>query len=535
MQSSIYRYWWCSGLIATSLILTLVGGSFFALIDFSSSALSFTDILDDSYIWHVIHFSIYQASLSTLLSIVFAIPLARAFSRREFIGKNTIIKLLNLSLVLPVIIAVFGIVAIHGKSGWVNALLSYVGVETEHYIYGLSGILVAHVFFNLPLATRVIYQAIESIPSESWRLASQLNFSSWHIFSILEWPKIKQQLPALISLIFMLCFTSFAIVMSLGGGPEYATLEVAIYQALKFDFDIEQAVVLALLQLVITLFFVISTSLLLKKQPILVVTGQRFPRPDKANYTAIISDRVIFFIALIFFMPPLLAIIFKGVNASTLSVIQQPALWKAAGLSLKIAITSGLLSLTLAFSLLYSTRIIAIQLKRINTAYTIESLGSIILVMPALVLSTGLFIMIRPYADVFSIAPLLVVLVNALMALPYILRILSQPMQDSFATYHKLASSLGMNQLQRLTIIEWPILRKPIGTSLALATVLSLGDLGAIALFGSQEQQTLPLYLYRQIGSYQLDAGAVTAIFLLTICGLMFYFFEHIIGGKHAK
>ncbi|PKH07344.1 thiamine/thiamine pyrophosphate ABC transporter permease [Moritella sp. Urea-trap-13] len=534
MIANSHKYWWCSALLAISIILLLVGGSFTALLNFSQAELDFSSVLADSYTQHVITFSFYQAALSTGLSIGLAIPLARAFSRREFVGKQLIIKLFNLSLVLPIIIAIFGIVAVHGKNGWVNQILALFHIETGHYIYGLTGILLAHLFFNVPLATRILLQTLDSIPSESWRLASQLNMQSRHIFITLEWPKIKQQLPSLISLIFMLCFTSFAIVMSLGGGPDYATLEVAIYQALKFEFDIEQAVALAIIQVAITVALMLFSAIFLKSQPMSAPSGNYFRRPDCHSLSSKLSDGLSFIVASCLLAPPMLAILSSGINSNTLSVLSQPMLWQATGISLQIALSSGLLSLLLACAILFSTRILKVRFKLMTLAYGIENIGAIILVVPALVLGTGLFLLLRPYVDVFSIAAWLVILVNALMALPYLLRVLNQPIQDSFASYDKLAISLGLSRLQRLRIIEWPLLRKPIAMGLGLACVLSLGDLSVIALFGSQDMQTLPLVLYRQLGSYQLDAAAVTAIFLLTLCGVIFYLFERIIGGKNA-
>lgn len=86
----------------------------------------------------------------------------------------------------------------------------------------------------------------------------------------------------------------------------------------------------------------------------------------------------------------------------------------------------------------------------------------------------------------------LVVLVNALMALPYVLRTLSAPMQLVVRQYDRLADSLGVRGLYRLRLVEWPLLRRPLALAMALSMILSLGDLGAIAMFGSQELTTLP-------------------------------------------
>lgn len=48
----------------------------------------------------------------------------------------------------------------------------------------------------------------------------------------------------------MLCFASFATVLSLGGGPQATTIELAIFQALSYDYDPARAAMLALIQMV---------------------------------------------------------------------------------------------------------------------------------------------------------------------------------------------------------------------------------------------------------------------------------------------
>ncbi len=65
--------------------------------------------------------------------------------------------------------------------------------------------------------------------------------------------------------------------------------------------------------------------------------------------------------------------------------------------------------------------------------------------------------------------------------------------------------------------------------------ILSLGDLGAIAMFGSQELTTLPWLLYLQLGSYRLTEAAATALLLLTLCFSLFWLVERGLGGKHAE
>lgn len=129
--------------------------------------------------------------------------------------------------------------------------LHSVGFPLPFSIYGLNGILLAHVLFNLPYASRLLLQSLEAIPSEQHKLCAHLGMSRWQKFKWVEWPRLRQQLPHVAGLVFMLCFTSFATVMALGGGPKATTIELAIYQAIKFDFDLQIGALLAIWQMLL--------------------------------------------------------------------------------------------------------------------------------------------------------------------------------------------------------------------------------------------------------------------------------------------
>ena len=525
--------WWLPGSLSLLGILLLTLAPITALL-VQSQGQNLSSLFNDSYLRHIVWFSCYQALLSTLLSLLLAIPLAQALSRRRFIGRSLLLRLFGLSLVLPVILVVFGLITVHGRQGWINQLLQALGLESIGYLYGLAGILLAHVFFNMPLAARILLLAIESIPASQWRIADQLGFNGWQLFLRLEWPVMRSALPSLASMIFMLCFTSFATVMALGGGPKSTTLEVAIYQAIRFDFDLPYAGLLALLQLVFCASF-----LLLQYRFTPVTTAQSAKlefsvRPDRKQWSLRLWDTVIIGICLALFLPPLLAIITSGLNPKLLTALSSTILWRATFTSLFIATGAAFLSVLFTLSLLVTSRHLRLQLKRRRLANLMEATGSAILVLPAVVLSTGLFILLRDVADVFTLGPILVLLVNALMALPYGLRTLQPPMEQVSHQYHKLCASLGIHSWTRLKQVEWPLLRKPLALTFALAMMLSLGDLSAIALFGSQSLQTLPWLLYQQLGNYQMIEASATALILLGLSLGLFTLIEGVLGGKDA-
>lgn len=523
--------WWLPGSAATAVILLLSLGPLAALLWQAGSLPG--SLLTDPYLRHVLGFSLWQALLSTLLSLGLAIPVARALARRRFRGRKWLLKLFGLSLVLPVIIAIFGIVAVHGTQGWLPQALRSAGLDPGNYLYGLFGILLAHVFFNMPLAARLILQGIESIPESSWRLASQLGMRSSHIFRLLEWPIIRGLLPGLASLIFMLCFTSFTTVLALGGGPKSTTLEVAVYQALRFDFDLATAGGLALVQLLLTAGLLLLQHKLQGSTPNRISGRRPCLRPDRHQPGTRLVDGLALGLGLAIFLPPLLAIVIAGFNPGLLAALGSPQLWQAGGQSLGIALAAGSLATLLGTGLLLTSRHLRVRDRKRRAAALWEASGSMILMIPAVVLSTGLFILFMPFADVFALGPWLVVLVNALMALPYVLRTLSAPMQLVVRQYDRLADSLGVRGLQRLRLVEWPLLRRPLALAMALSMILSLGDLGAIAMFGSQTLTTLPWLLYQQLGSYRLTEAAATALLLLTLCFSLFWLVERGLGGKN--
>ena len=144
--------------------------------------------------------------------------------------------------------------------------------------------------------------------------------------------------------------------------------------------------------------------------------------------------------------------------------------------------------------------------------------ASLIMVVPPIVIGAGWFILSRHFVDPFSLAPIMVVSVNAAMAIPFAFRIL-RPSWDTAASRHnRLCSQLGIAGWNRLRLIDWPVLKRPLGVAFAFAMALSLGDLGTIALFGNNSIQTLPYLLLQRMASYRTDDAAGLALILGLLC-----------------
>lgn len=510
-----------SGAVAFAAVLLFMGLAVAALLSFDTGAASAA--LFDAYTLRILRFTLWQATLSTVFSIVLGLPVALALARqRDFPGCIWIIRLMAVPMGLPVIVGALGLIAIWGRQGIFNTLLLSAGAEQPFSIYGLSGILIAHVFFNLPLAVRFFLAGLERVPGEYWRMGASLGLGPISTFRFVEWPAVARLLPGVAGLIFMLCATSFTLVLLLGGGPAATTIEVAIYQALRFDFDPPRAIALALMQIVMTGILLALLALLPSADAEAQTQGRAVKRLDGEALGSRLWDGGIILLALILVGLPLIAVAASGVSADLLRLLSAPSFRQAAFTSLLIALISASLALAISVALIRARQAITMRRQAgfvLRTFFTAMGTGSsLVLLVPPVVLGSGWFLLLRSFGDVSLFAPALVAAINMLMALPFVMRVLEPAFITHQARSGRLSASLGLAGFSRFRLVDWPVLWRPAAMAFSFAMALSLGDLGAVALFGSESFVTLPWLVYSNMGSYRTNDAAGYAFILGVIC-----------------
>lgn len=462
-----------------------------------------------------LRFTVFQATLSGLFSVALAIPVARALARQTFWGRGLLVSLMGAPFILPVIVAVMGLLAVFGRSGLVNGALDALGLPNVN-IYGLHGVVLAHVFFNLPLAVRMLLQAWLAIPAERFRLASSLGLTPWGVFCTLEWPLLRRIAPGAFAVVFVICLTSFAVALTLGGGPRATTVELAIYQAMRFDFDLGRAAVLGLVQLTLGFVAGLVALKLAPAQGFGIGRGRWVARWDGRGL-ARVQDFVWIGLAAAFLLVPLALVVARGVPGLLEGAGE--GTWRAAGHSLMVALASTTLAVLWALPL--ATR-------------RGELLSIAAIAISPLVLGTGLFLLLRPFVNPFTMALPVTAVVNALMALPFMLRILRPEAEQVALDFGRLGATLRMTPWAWLRLVWLPRLRRPLGFAMGLAAALAMGDLGVIALFADPDRATLPLQIHRLMGAYRMEAAAGAALLLLMLSFGLFWLFDR--GGRvHAE
>ena len=418
---------------------------------------------------------------------------------------------------MPAIVVVFAVIAVYGQGGWIAEALRAVGVDPRFRIFGWPGIVLAHVFLNAPFVARVYLGALAAVPTEHWRLAQTLGFTPREVMRHLDWPVVRSELAGLASLVFLLCFTSFAIVLTLGGGSGRATLEVAIFEALRVDLDFARAAWIGLVQIAICAGVAVVLHGIVARPPVGQTIRAPIPRPDAADPRLRLARRGCARDGGRARRPapgeprrgprsppgghrPRLpagapdeprdrdALRHRGVRDGPRArdrgpprAPHPPVSRHRPGLRRRTGPRAG---------------------------------------PPPFALTAGLFLLIRRVADPAAAGYVLLPLINALGALPFAYRFISPPVMVAGERYGRLADLIGLKGTARLAIVDWPLLRRPLAAGFAMSLALSFGDFGVIALFGGRELRTLPYLLYERLGAYRLEEASAIGLVLVLIAAV---------------
>ncbi|MCB1637244.1 MAG: thiamine/thiamine pyrophosphate ABC transporter permease ThiP, partial [Thiothrix sp.] len=310
------------------------------------------------------------------------------------------------------------------------------------------------------------------------------------------------------------------VVLALGGGPQATTLELAIYQALKYDFNLPEALTLAWVQFTIagTLFALLGRlgggSWLVLEQG-----GSQVPVPGRWGG---LWHGGVYLLCALFLLLPLLVLlpVLAHIPASLRLLPLLQALWNSLLLALACAVPATLL----AWLVLWPQRLAQLQ-GRHRRRQLLEWLSTHALTAPAMVLSVGWYVFALPRLRLEHWGPVLVVLLNLALTLPFAVQQLRPRLLQFDAQYAPLCAGLKLAWQERLTL-EWRWLGGSLRAAFALALLLAMGDVAVFALFGDKDWTTLPWLIYRYASTYRMQEAALASLLLLGVCGLLVWVLE---------
>jgi thiamine transport system permease protein len=504
--------------------ITLRGLAPQGVIDLSA----FGKIIGSEFYRETLWFTFWQAAVSTVLTIIIAFPAAYVMARYTFRGKSLISALTLVPFVMPTVIVAAGFMALIGPRGWVNEALrsllgvSYAPIDIQNTIWI---ILLAHVFYNFAVALRLISGFWANLDPQMTAAARVLGASRWRAFREVTLPLLRPAIFAAALLVFIFDFTSFGVILILGG-PQFNTIETAIYRSTLINFDLPLATALALVQLACTFAMIIIYTRLQNRAVVPLDLRSRQitqQRPTTRRAKALLLIVTISMLSLL--LLPLLALIARSfVVNNTLSfdnylnlatnprgsVLFVPPL-VALGNSLLFA------SITTVVALLIGTLAAYAAAAKDRWSRLSDPMWALPLGASAVTLGFGFLIGFPTLRSAWIMIPL----AHSLVAFPFVVRTITPALRSIRSNLREAAQVMGADPSRVWREVDLPILGRALLIGGAFAFAISLGEFGATAMLARAEMPTLPYAIFRylsQPGSLNYgQAMAMSTVLMLVV------------------
>jgi thiamine transport system permease protein len=479
--------------------------------------------LGDPETLEVIWFTMWQAGLSTVVTLVIAIPGAYLLYRRSFPGQGLVKALITVPFVLPSIVVAVGFTVFRNAHDfWIDIGLTFLS-DPVYWI------IAAHVFVNYSIAVRTIGDVWATMDSEIEEAAELDGAGRLKTLLAVSLPQLRPAIFSAAALVFLFSATSFGIVLVLGGG-QVETIETAIYYSATQFLDLEAAATLVLVQTVITAAAFLVGSSLAKGTVGLeqVFEGSPKPRVDLRDLPAALLTAVTVVGLLV--MPMLLVLIeaFKVgdgfglqnfVNLSTRGArdLLNISVFDAAGNSIRNMVVAAVIALGLGT--LISWLLVRTKQKVLDLVFLVP-LG-----VSSVVLGFGFLVSFG--SDWFPLRSswLIVPLAQALIALPMVIRLVYPALVSIGKEPIEQASLDGASSFQIWRFVESGMIKGVLLTALGYAAIISVGEFGASSFLAYGSEATIPTLLFRLIArpgeqNYGM-AMAVSAILIVFVWSVM--------------
>jgi len=472
----------------------------------------------------VLWFSVWQAGASTALTLALGLPLAWVVARFDFPGRALVRALVVVPFVLPTVVVA----------------TAFLTLLPEGQQRGILPILAAHVFFNVAIVVRIVGGYWARIHPRLWEAAATLGAGPASRLRTVTLPVLAPALAAAAALVFLFSFTSFGVVLILGG-PTRSTLETEIYYQAARMFDLRAAAVLSLVQLG-CVGAIVGVAGRLDR----CVAGARMVAPEsdvlvRAQGRQRVVVAGILGAAAVGLGAPLAALVERSLSApggygltfyralgeETPALLVVP--WRAALNSLAFAAVATGIALVVG-------GIVAAAVAR-SRATWLDQFAMLPLGASAVMLGYGFVIAFDdPPLDLRS-SPLLVPVAQALVAVPFVVRILTSALRSIDERLRDAAAVLGASRARVIREIDLPLVLRSFGLAAGFAFAISLGDFGATVFVARSDWPTVPVAIFRFLGrpgAENAGEAAALSVVLMTMTMAAMLAADRLGGGRRG-
>ena len=492
-------------------------------------------VMQDPAILRVLWFTIWESVLSTVLCVLVGLPGAALFARFRFRGRRLLWALLLVPFVLPTVVAGLAFLMLIGPSG-------VTGVDLAGSIWA---ILIAHVFFNYAVVVRTVGSAWASLGDDEVDAARTLGASPMRALLTVTLPRLRSALLAAASIVFLFSFTSFGIVMILGGVRQ-RTLEVEIYDQTARFLHLDTAAALAILQLVgvVAVLFLFGRARSRGSSQGAGGTSGGNARKARTPGERVFVVVNVGFMAL-FLGGPIAVLVLRSLwtskgwgmgayaalgssrRGSTSFVAPLDAVGNSVRFALATMVISVLLGCCAAWALGrrgHGGRGGAASSHRRRAGRVLDSLTEGFLMIPlgtsAVTVGFGCLIALADPPLELRSSTWMLPIAHSVIALPFVVRLLVPAVRSIDPELREVASLLGASRTRVWTTVDLPLLRRQIAVAAGFAFAVSLGEFGATSFLVRAHDVTVPIAIYRALGrpgGDNLSQAMALAVILMVV------------------
>lgn len=488
-------------------------------------------LTQDTYFLERAWFTLWQALASAGITLVLAMPVAYVLACYDFRGKALFEALITVPFVLPTIVVAVAFTALLGPRGLLNEwLMRLPGIDEPpiRLLNTIWAILIAHVFYNVALAARIISVSWARMDTRLEDAAAMLGASRWGTFRQVTLPLLWTPILAAGSLVFLFCFTSFGVVLILGG-PQFGTIETEIYRETLFLFRLPVAATLALLQLTAT-FGAMWLNSSLQRSVIQPGAARRRPMRWTRNRRAIAA--LVIGIAALVTVAPMAALAERSVHGGagyTLDYyrmlddnVRGQVLFVAPIEAVRNSVAFALLTVAIAVPL---GTFAAHGVTRLRWS-PLEALVQLPLGVSGVTLGLGFLITLDSPPLNLRGSPSLVVIAHSLVAMPFVARTVSAQLRSLDPKLREAAAMLGATPWRRFVALDMALTWRSMAAGAVFAFAISMGEFGATLLIARPEYPTIPLAIFRYLGqpgalNYGQALAMATILMAVTAVGFI--------------
>ena len=504
---------------------------------FRNNGEAFVNIFSDPYTYRLLTFTLQEALLSAIISVAVALPFAAFFSHYTFPGRSIVLTLSGLAFTIPTILVVLGFVIWYGNNGLLNALLMRItgrDYTILSILYSFKAIILAHVYLNFPIAFLLITNSWTELPDTPEKAAYTLSSGKARTFFKVTMPRLLPSVLSAFILIFLFCFSSFSIILVLGGNPAYSTFETEIYRRVHVNVDREGAAALSVFAFFITTLMLIITSRGRKQKK----ASRKERKLEKARGMKLLAAAIIMLLILLFILPPVGSVIYRAFYTKNGDFTLRA--WEDIAKGSTGLMSTAMNGIINSFAIALFSSLAAVYLGSRIAMLTAKRNSRLLPVLTSLPMATGsvtlglgfsfLAATIDRSSLIFSYA--LVTAAHLTIILPFAVRTIipgAKAIPDSLSAA---SYTLGVSYRKTARKVEYPMLGPYKRKAFAFAFALSLGEVNATLTLSDGHVSTLPILIYRMIGSYNYQGAAALGTLLLLEALIVFAIGEG--GKKHA-